>query len=157
MAKTGYLFLAKGYHAREEDVAWMKDYGCDSIIVEEGIKERLRPQWRKLLTLVRPGDELILTKLSNREIQCILSYTVGEISMFCYKRIFFKTIICGIIKGISKSYNSEPVKRADRFLFNHMGGLLFDYMAGRNLPDYTGRRKLPGRKTLPARQFCSFL
>ena len=33
MAKTGYLFLAKGYHAREEDVAWMKDYGCDSIIV----------------------------------------------------------------------------------------------------------------------------
>ena len=65
MAKTGYLFLAKGYHAREEDVAWMKDYGCDSIIVEEGIKERLRPQWRKLLTLVRPGDEIILTKLSN--------------------------------------------------------------------------------------------
>lgn len=65
MAKTGYLFLAKGYHAREEDVAWMKDYGCDGIIVEEGIKERLRPQWRKLLTLVRPGDEIILTKLSN--------------------------------------------------------------------------------------------
>ena len=46
MAKTGYLFLAKGYHAREEDIAWMKEFGCDSIIIEEGIKERLRPQLR---------------------------------------------------------------------------------------------------------------
>lgn len=50
MAKTGYLFLAKGYKAREEDIAWMKEFGCDSIVIEEGIKERLRPQWRKLLT-----------------------------------------------------------------------------------------------------------
>lgn len=65
MAKTGYLFLANGYKAREEDIAWMKEFGCDSIVIEEGIKERLRPQWRKLLTLVRPGDEIILTKLSN--------------------------------------------------------------------------------------------
>jgi len=65
MAKTGYLFLAKGYKAREEDIAWMKEFGCDEIVVEEGIQERLRPQWRKLLTLVRPGDEIILTKLSN--------------------------------------------------------------------------------------------
>ena len=29
MAKTGYLFLAKGYKAREEDIAWMKEFGCD--------------------------------------------------------------------------------------------------------------------------------
>ena len=43
MAKTGYLFLAKGYKAREEDIAWMKEFGCDSIVIEEGIKERLRP------------------------------------------------------------------------------------------------------------------
>lgn len=41
MAKTGYLFLAKGYKAREEDIAWMKEFGCDSIVIEEGIKERL--------------------------------------------------------------------------------------------------------------------
>ena len=53
MAKTGYLFLAKGYKAREEDIAWMKEFGCDSIVIEEGIKERLRPQWRKLLTLLK--------------------------------------------------------------------------------------------------------
>ena len=65
MAKTGYLFLAKGYHAREEDIAWMKDFGCDSIIIEEGIKERLRPQWRKLLTLLKKEDEIVLTRLSN--------------------------------------------------------------------------------------------
>ena len=65
MAKTGYLFLAKGYHDQEEDTAWMKDFGCDSIIIEEGIKERLRPQWRRLLTLVKPGDEIVLSRLSN--------------------------------------------------------------------------------------------
>ena len=44
MAKTGYLFLAKGYKAREEDIAWMKEFGCDEIVVEEGIQERLRPK-----------------------------------------------------------------------------------------------------------------
>ena len=65
MAKTGYLFLAKGYHAREEDIAWMKEFGCDSIIIEEGIKERLRPQWRKLLTLLKKEDVIVLTRLSN--------------------------------------------------------------------------------------------
>ncbi|MBR6417067.1 MAG: recombinase family protein [Bacteroidales bacterium] len=65
MAKTGYLFLAKGYKAREEDIAWMKEFGCDSIIIEEGIKERLRPQWRKLLSLVKKGDEIVLARLSN--------------------------------------------------------------------------------------------
>ena len=65
MAKTGYLFLAKGYHAREEDIAWMKEFGCESIIIEEGIQERLRPQWRKLLTLLKKEDEIVLTRLSN--------------------------------------------------------------------------------------------
>ncbi len=65
MAKTGYLFLAKGYTTREEDQAWMTDFGCDSIVVEDGIKERLRPQWRKLLTLLRPGDELVIAAMSN--------------------------------------------------------------------------------------------
>ena len=65
MAKTGYLFLAKGYHAREEDIAWMKEFGCESIIIEEGIQERLRPQWRKLLTLLKKEDVIVLTRLSN--------------------------------------------------------------------------------------------
>ena len=65
MAKTGYLFLAKGYNDQEEDTAWMKEFGCGSIIVEEGIKERLRPQWRKLLTLVKHGDVIVVSRLSN--------------------------------------------------------------------------------------------
>ena len=65
MAKTGYLFLAKGYSAREEDIQWMKDFGCDEIVVEEGIQERLRPLWRKTLTLLQPGDEIVVTRLSN--------------------------------------------------------------------------------------------
>ena len=65
MAKTGYLFLAKGYKAREEDIAWMKEFGCDEIVVEEGIQERLRPQWRRLLTLLKKNDVIVLTRLSN--------------------------------------------------------------------------------------------
>ena len=65
MAKTGYLFLAKGYKAREEDIAWMKEFGCDEIVVEEGIQERLRPQWRRLLTLLKKNDEIVVTSLSN--------------------------------------------------------------------------------------------
>ena len=65
MAKTGYLFLAKGYHDQEGDTAWMKEFGCGSIIVEEGVKERLRPQWRKLLTLVKHGDVIVVSRLSN--------------------------------------------------------------------------------------------
>ena len=65
MAKTGYLVLAKGYHDQEEDTTWMKEFGCGSIIVEDGIKERLRPQWRKLLTLVKPGDVIVVSRLSN--------------------------------------------------------------------------------------------
>ena len=60
-----FLAAAKGYKAREEDIAWMKEFGCDSIVIEEGIKERLRPQWRKLLTLLKKGDEIVLTRLSN--------------------------------------------------------------------------------------------
>ena len=61
MAKTGYLFLAKGYSAREEDIQWMKDFGCDEIIVEEGIQERLRPLWRK--TLTTPQTQVFLDEL----------------------------------------------------------------------------------------------
>ena len=65
MAKTGYLFLAKGYKAREEDIAWMKEFGCESIVIEEGVQERLRPQWRRLLTLLKKNDVIVLTRLSN--------------------------------------------------------------------------------------------
>ena len=43
----------------------MKEFGCDEIVVEEGIQERLRPQWRRLLTLLKKEDEIVLTRLSN--------------------------------------------------------------------------------------------
>ena len=36
MAKIGYLFLAKTLTTREEDLEWMKDFGCYTIIEEEG-------------------------------------------------------------------------------------------------------------------------
>ena len=76
MSKIGYPFLAKGHKAREEDLSWMKDFGCDGIVFEEGIQERLRPQGRCFLTLLQPGDEIFFSGLSNvmgiREIGALL-------------------------------------------------------------------------------------
>ena len=43
----------------------MEEFGCDEIVVEEGIQERLRPQWRRLLTLLKKNDVIVLTRLSN--------------------------------------------------------------------------------------------
>ncbi|MCF0244700.1 MAG: recombinase family protein, partial [Bacteroidaceae bacterium] len=35
MAKIGYIFLAKNYLTKDEDTAWMKDFGCESIVEEQ--------------------------------------------------------------------------------------------------------------------------
>ena len=65
MAKTGYLFLSRNFSTREEDLAWMKEFGCVTVIEEDGAQEKLRPLWRHLLTDLVRGDELVVSKLSN--------------------------------------------------------------------------------------------
>lgn len=65
MAKIGYLFLSRSLSTREEDLAWMKDFGCDRIIEEETIQEKMRPQWRKMLNGIVRGDVIVVSKLSN--------------------------------------------------------------------------------------------
>ena len=65
MAKIGYLFLAKTLTTRDEDLEWMKGFGCDTIIEEEGTDEKYRPLWRRMLTRLRKEDTVVVSKLSN--------------------------------------------------------------------------------------------
>ena len=65
MARIGYLFLTKNLSTWDEDLAWMKGFGCDTIIEEEGSQEKYRPQWRRMLTRLGKGDVIVVSKLSN--------------------------------------------------------------------------------------------
>ena len=65
MAKYGYLFLTKNLSTKDEDLAWMKGFGCDNIIEEDGAQEKYRPQWRRMLTRLGKEDVVVVSKLSN--------------------------------------------------------------------------------------------
>ncbi len=65
MSKIGYLFLSRSLSTREEDLNWMNTFGCDCIIEEEAIQEKMRPQWRKMVTELTKGDVVVVSKLSN--------------------------------------------------------------------------------------------
>ena len=65
MAKFGYLFLSRNLVTRDEDRAWMKMFGCGEIIEEDGIQERFRPEWRKMLSHLQKGDIIVVSRLSN--------------------------------------------------------------------------------------------
>ena len=65
MAKYGYLFLTKILSTRDEDAAWMKEFGCDAVIEEEAAQEKYRPQWRRMLTRLGKEDVIVVSKLSN--------------------------------------------------------------------------------------------
>lgn len=65
MSRIGYLFLSRSLSTRAEDLSWMRDFGCESIIEEEAIQEKMRPQWRKMVTELAKGDVVVVSKLSN--------------------------------------------------------------------------------------------
>jgi DNA invertase Pin-like site-specific DNA recombinase len=65
MATTGYMFLSRNLQSHDEDLAWMKDFGCDSIIEESGSQEKLRPEWRRMLAGLRKGDTVVVSRLGN--------------------------------------------------------------------------------------------
>lgn len=65
MAKFGYLFLSRNLVTRDEDHAWMTKFGCGTVIEEEGIHEKLRPEWRKMLAHLKRGDTVVVSRLSN--------------------------------------------------------------------------------------------
>jgi DNA invertase Pin-like site-specific DNA recombinase len=65
MAKIGYLFLSRNLVTHDEDLAWMKEFGCKDIIEEDGIQEKFRPEWRRMLAHIKRGDEIVISKFSN--------------------------------------------------------------------------------------------
>lgn len=65
MSRIGYIFQSKALEKKEEALSWMKDFGCDIIILEEGIQEKLRPEWRKMLSKLEKHDTIVITKLSH--------------------------------------------------------------------------------------------
>ena len=65
MATTGYMFLSRNLQSHDEDLAWMKDFGCESIIEESGSQEKLRPEWRRMLAGLRNGDTVVVSRLGN--------------------------------------------------------------------------------------------
>ena len=65
MATTGYMFLSRNLQSHDEDLAWMKDFGCESIIEESGSQEKLRPEWRRMLAGLRKGDTVVVSRLGN--------------------------------------------------------------------------------------------
>ena len=65
MATIGYIFCSKNYEGLEQDRRWMARFGCEKVIVEEGVQEKLRPQWRQLLANLSRKDTIVIIKLSN--------------------------------------------------------------------------------------------
>ena len=65
MAIYGYIFKSNSYSTLSEDKGLMKSLHCDVIIEEDGIQEKLRPEWRKMLCSLEKGDTIIITKLSH--------------------------------------------------------------------------------------------
>ena len=75
----GYIFKSNNYSTLSEDKGLMKSLHCDVIIEEDGIQEKLRPEWRKMLCSLEKGDTIIVTKLSHalrgiRELGVFLTY-----------------------------------------------------------------------------------
>lgn len=65
MARIGYLWNTPHYKSFEKDKQWMLDNGCEQVIEEQNIHEKLRPEWQRLAEALTCGDELIVGKFSN--------------------------------------------------------------------------------------------
>ena len=65
MAKFGYLFHSRNLVTRDEDRVWMTKFGCGTVIEEDGIQERFRPEWRRMLSNLKDGDVVVVSRLSN--------------------------------------------------------------------------------------------
>ena len=130
MAKYGYLFLTKNLSTKDEDIAWMKAFGCDSIIEEEGAQEKYRPQWRRMLTRLGNGDVIVVSKLSNalrgiRELGVFLDlcreYRVRLVSIHdridTGSELFLETGVNDVIDTISHlSSEATSVRRSEQGL-----------------------------------------
>ena len=90
MATIGYIFQSKILESKNEAVYWMERLGCERIIIEESMQEKLRPEWRKMLVRLQKNDTIVITKLSHalrgiRELRAFLDlyqqYSIRLISL----------------------------------------------------------------------------
>jgi len=65
MAKIGYIMVTSQYENLDADRQWMKDFGCTSIIEENEVDEKSRPQWKQLMVTLDCEDELVICKFAN--------------------------------------------------------------------------------------------
>ena len=65
MAKVGYILHTAQNGSYEADLEWMNRYGCCTVVEELAEHEKLRPQWKQLLSKLIRGDEIIVTRFSN--------------------------------------------------------------------------------------------
>ena len=130
MAKYGYLFLTKILSTRDEDAAWMKEFGCDAVIEEEAAQEKYRPQWRRMLTRLGKEDVIVVSKLSNalrgiRELGVFLDlcreYSVRLVSIHdridTGSELFPETGTNDVLTTISRlSSEANSIRRAEQGL-----------------------------------------
>lgn len=131
MAIYGYIFKSNSYSTLSEDKDLMKSYHCDVIIEEDGIQEKLRPEWRKMLCNLEKGDTIIITKLSHalrgiRELGVFLdlcsNYKIRLISIHDYIdtncEYYPDTTVADVLETISKlSSEVTSMRRSEgRFL-----------------------------------------
>lgn len=64
MAKVGYIFRANN-ESFDTEKEWMLQHGCVQIIEETVEHETLRPLWKQLMSNLRRGDEIVVSKFSN--------------------------------------------------------------------------------------------
>ena len=65
MATIGYIFQSKVLESKEEEISRMEGTGCERIIIEDSMQEKLRPEWRKMLARLQKNNAIVITRLSH--------------------------------------------------------------------------------------------
>jgi DNA invertase Pin-like site-specific DNA recombinase len=142
MAKVGYIFNSSHCDGLDEDRQWMQQYGCCDIVEEQESQEALRPMWKQMLSSLKLGDELVVSKLSNavrgsRELAVFLEYC----------RI--KTIRLISIRDRIDSRNELFPETRNSDILNMIALLPAEVSALRNASTHTRRLKKRLKSTTP--------
>lgn len=65
MVKFGYVMRFANYDEADNDIEWMKRFGCTDIGEDIPSPTKLRPQWDRLMEILDCGDVLVISKLSH--------------------------------------------------------------------------------------------
>lgn len=65
MATIGYIFQGKVLESKEEAISRMEGIGCERIIIQDSMQEKLSPEWRKMLARLQKNDTIVITRLSH--------------------------------------------------------------------------------------------